>query len=106
MTSQVIPFIESATANFQFQATIDGQVYNIVCTFNAYAQRYYVGIYDLSQNLVMLRPMVASPDWFNINLGAGYFTDSIVFRDSSQSFEIPGIPPTATLVTRPSMPAV
>jgi hypothetical protein len=99
---QIIPFNPSPAANFQFQATLDGSPYNVVCTFNAYAQRYYFSVYDLSGNLIVSRPVVASPSFFNTNLLAGYFTTSMIYRDSSQEFEIPGLP--AIPLQRPSKP--
>lgn len=103
---QIIPFNPSPAANFQFQATLDGQPYNFVCTFNAYAQRYYVGIYDLNQTLILERPVTASPAGYNIDLAGGYFDTSVIFRDTSQSFEIPGLPQAVPLVApRPPTPS-
>lgn len=92
MAQQLIPFQPADSANFQFQATVDGQIYTFICPFNQYRQEYYLYVYDLSQQLVFARPLVASPDVYNINLGESYFTDSIIYRASSQTIEIPGIP--------------
>lgn len=100
----VIPFTPSAVANFSFQATLDGAQYNCVCTFNSYGQRYYLSIYDLAQNLVLSRPVAASPDTYNLSLTLGYFDTSIIFRDSNQSFEIPGLPITKVLSRPPGPP--
>lgn len=85
----VIPFNPSPAANFEFQATLDGNLYTVICTFNAYGQRYYFAIYDLTQTVVLSRPLIESPDDFDINLIAIFFqTSTLVFRDSSQSVEI------------------
>lgn len=85
----VIPFAPSALANFETQVTLDGNLYTLICTFNAYGQRYYFSLYDLNQSLVLSRPIVASPDDFDIDLIRYFFTTStMVFRGSSQSFEI------------------
>lgn len=85
----VVAFNPSAASNFQFQATLDGNLYTVICTFNAYGQRYYFTIYDLTQTVILSRPIIASPDDFDIDLISLFFTSSsMVFRDSSQSFEI------------------
>lgn len=102
--AQIIPFAPSDSANFQFQPTLDGVQYNCICTFNAYAQRYYFSVYDLSGALIVTRPVIASPTFYNIDLLGGYFDTTMIFRDSSQSFEIPGLP--TTPLARPPAPAV
>lgn len=92
MTQQIVPFTPSDTANFEFQVTLDGAPYNCICTFNAYRSAYYVSVYDLVGELIVSRPVVASPSFFNVNLLAGYFETTMIYRDASQSFEIPGLP--------------
>ena len=87
-------FNPSPYAPFQFQPTLDGQVYNVVCTWNAGGQRYYFNIYDLSGNLICSLPIVGSPPagssaFADINLIGSYFTTStLVYRVSSNSFEV------------------
>lgn len=90
MAAQIIPFLPSTSANFQFQATLDGAQYSVICTFNAYGQRYYVNIVDTSQELVLARPVVASPDEYDISITLGYFTTKLVYRASTASFEVGG----------------
>ena len=92
MTQQIVPFTPSDTANFEFQVTLDGAPYNCICTFNAYRSAYYVSVYDLVGELIVSRPVVASPSFYNVNLLAGYFETTMIYRDASQSFEIPGLP--------------
>ncbi len=85
----LVNFQPSPTAPFQFNATLDGNTYNVIIPWNAYGLRYYINIYDTSNNIIMTKPLIASPDNYNINLLFGYFTSStLVFRDSSQNFEI------------------
>ena len=93
MAQQIIPFSPSPDANFQFQVELDGAPYTCVCKFNIYRQGYYLFVYDLVGQLIVARPVVASPSFANINLLGGYFDVTMIFRDSSQSFEIPGLPP-------------
>lgn len=100
--SVIIPFNPSPAANFQFQCTLDGKPYNVICTFNAYGQRYYLNVYDLTGNLVLARPIIGSPATFNVSLTLGYFDTSIVYRESSAQFEIPGLPPVP--LERPAPP--
>lgn len=90
MTAQVTPFQPSSTANFQFSATLDGAPYTVICWFNVSGQRYYINVIDSSQTRVLTRPVVGSPDWFDISLTAGYFTTKIVYRVSTGNFEVGG----------------
>ena len=85
----LINFQPSTTAPFSFNATLDNVSYVITIPWNAYGLRYYVNIYDTSNNLVMTKPLIGSPNEYDINLLFGYFTISkMVFRVSSQNFEI------------------
>jgi hypothetical protein len=88
-----IPFVPSIQAPFQFQATLDGNIYTIQCTWNLFGQRFYINIYDASNTLIVCRPQVGSPATYNINLLAGYFLASVlVYRASTGNFEVD--PPT------------
>lgn len=104
----LIPFNPAPNANFQFQCTLDGAPYNVICTFNAYGQRYYINVYDLTGTLILSRPIIASPFFYNVDLIDGFFEETMIFRETSQEFEIPGIPIPAgvTMVrNRPPTPA-
>jgi len=84
-----ISFNPSANANFQFSPVLDGLTYTAICTWNIYRGGYYINIYNSSRALVMSRPIIASPDDYNINLVFGYFrTSTLVYRASSTAFEI------------------
>lgn len=85
----IVNFQPASTAQFTFPAVLDGTTYNIFIPYNNYGQRYYINIYDVSNNLVMAKPLIASPDNYDINLLFGYFTTStLVFRASTANFEI------------------
>lgn len=54
-------FTPTNQAPFQFQPTLDGQIYNAVVTWSLFGQRYYLNVYDLSGNLIVAIPLIASP---------------------------------------------
>lgn len=84
-----IKFDPSPSANFQFNATLDGANYIVICTWNVYSARYYLNVYNNNGTLIVTNPIVASPDDFDINLVFGYFyASTLVYRQSSNSFEI------------------
>jgi len=83
----VIPFQPSSTANFQFNPVLDGITYVAICTYNNYSPRYYINIYDTNNVLILSRPIIASPDYYDINIVQGYFkTSKLVYRASNRSF--------------------
>jgi len=85
----LINFNPSPLSNFQFQPTLDGVPYVAIVTWNVYGERYYISIYDSYRNLIMYRPIIGSPDDYSINLVFGYFfTSTLVYRVSSNNFEI------------------
>jgi hypothetical protein len=63
----VINFTPTATANFQFQATLDGQVYQVTITWNIFGCRYYVNIYTLSGVLVASVPLIGTPLGYDLS---------------------------------------
>jgi len=82
-------FTPTAQAAWQFQPTLDGNTYTVIATWNIYRQDYYISIYDLSGNMIVMLPLIGSPPDSDINLVAGYFTTStLVFRVSTQQFEV------------------
>ncbi|MBV8060464.1 MAG: hypothetical protein JO253_02920 [Alphaproteobacteria bacterium] len=84
----IIPFNQSPTANFQFEATFDGKSYIVIVTWNLFGQRFYVNIYDTTGVLILSMPMIGSPDTKDISLTAGYFTTKLVYRVKSNNFEV------------------
>lgn len=83
-----MPFVPTQTAPFQFQTTLDGGSYLVTATWNFYRQGWFLNVYDASSILVVAIPMVGSPPGYNISLVAGYFASTLVFRASTQSFEV------------------
>jgi hypothetical protein len=84
-----VPFQPSALQNFQFAATFDGSDYSITITWNYWGQRFYANCATTQGALVYSLPLIASPDDFDININASYFTTStFVYRGSSGNFEI------------------
>lgn len=67
-----VDFVPSSSAPFQFQPTLDGQVYNAVVTWNisvlstAAPQRYYINLYALDGTLIFALPLIGSPTGFEI----------------------------------------
>lgn len=51
---------------FQFQTTLDGEVYSCTLTWNLFGQRYYINCSDLSNNLVFSLPLIGSPDGLTV----------------------------------------
>ena len=85
----IIPFEPTASAPFQFQATLDGQIYTCAVTWNLFGQRWYLGCYTLTGTLMFNRALVGSPLGYDINLAAGIFTTSaLVYRAPTGQFEI------------------
>jgi hypothetical protein len=89
-TTVYVDFTPSLDVAFQFQPTLDnGVVYNVIITWNVYGQRWYINIYTLTNQRVLTRSMVGSPLDYNINLVAGYFTQTqIVYRIDNAQIEI------------------
>ena len=56
-----VPFQPSPSVLFQFQATLDGDLYNIITTWSLYSKRWYLNIFDLVGNLVVSLPLIGSP---------------------------------------------
>lgn len=84
----VFVFAPTATAPFQFQPTLDGNVYTGIVTWNVFGRRWYLNLYALNGTRVLTVPAVQSPDDYDISLVEGYFTSKLVFRASSNSFVI------------------
>lgn len=85
----IVPFTPSVNTIFSFQPTLGGTQYNLYVTWNLAGQRWYLNIADLNQNLVLAEALVGSPDDYDLNLIMGYISgSSLVFRTSSQSFEV------------------
>lgn len=90
MATTFFTFAPTSTTPYQFQPTFDGEIYTIICTWSLFGRRYYVNCYDLSGNLQFALPMIGSPQDADISMTAGYFTTKLVFRASTNNFEVIG----------------
>lgn len=81
-------FTPSTTANFTFQPTLDSAAYNIVVNWNLFGQRFYVNCYNLAGMLIFCLPLISSPPTYPISITKGYFTSTLVYYGSTQTFEV------------------
>jgi hypothetical protein len=86
--TQYFNFTPSPVSPFQFQPTLDGANYNCIVAWNIFGQRWYVGIYDLQNNLIVNIPMIGSPPDYNISLTNGYFQSTMIFSVANNRFEV------------------
>lgn len=84
----IIDFTPSSTQPFQFQPTLDGQVYNAIVTWGLFGRRFYLNIYTLGNVLVEALPLIGSPLDYDISLTAGYFDSTLVYRQANNQFEV------------------
>ena len=61
MASTIIPFTPNSTSVFQTIITLDGVEYRLITSWNLWG-RWYINIYDLSGNLIVTEPLIASPN--------------------------------------------
>lgn len=99
----VTPFVPSLLAPFQFQPTLDGQVYTVIVTWNLAGQRYYVNVYTLQGVLIASLPLIGSPLTYNADLMGGYFTDVMIYQEPTQAF-IVNPPAPSVVYIRPVPP--
>jgi hypothetical protein len=85
----ITQFTPTNAGAFQFGATLDGNNYICVVTWNVYAQRWYLNIYTTTGALIVCRALIACNPAYPINLVFGYFfTSTMIFDDASQSFAV------------------
>ena len=88
MTTVYTPFTPSVTTPFLFQPTFDGDIYTVIVTWNLFGRRYYVNCYTLSGTLIFSLPLIGSPLNYDISMTKGYFTTALVYRVSTNNFEV------------------
>jgi hypothetical protein len=86
--AQYIDFQPNSISAFMFPALLDGTQYNAVITWNIFGLRWYLNLYTTQGGLVYSTPVVESPDGYDISLLPPSFIASLVFRLSTQQFEI------------------
>jgi hypothetical protein len=60
-------FTPAVTSAFQFQPTLDGQVYTATIVWSLFGQRYYLKLTDLSGNLIVYEALAGSDTGVNIS---------------------------------------
>ncbi len=60
-------FTPSTSTAFQFQPTLDGQVYNAIITWSIFGQRYYLNLYALDGTLILCTALIGSPTGFELS---------------------------------------
>jgi hypothetical protein len=93
MATIYYPFQPSQTQLFTFTAALTnaaGTVANYTFTtpWNIFGQRFYVTCVSQTGQHIFTLPLIGSTDTYNVSLSAGYFTTQVVFRTSTQNFEI------------------
>ena len=86
--STSVVFNPSPLSPFQFQATLDGALYNIIVTWNISRQGWYVTCVDQSNNVIFTIARIGSPDDYPISMSAGYFDTTLVFYETTQTFVV------------------
>jgi len=61
-----VDFAPSQTSQFQFQAELDGTIYNVLCPWNLFGQRYYVSCFSTDGTRIFTLPLIGSPDGLTI----------------------------------------
>jgi hypothetical protein len=94
VSGTITQFAPSSTQPQQFQAVLTDAVlgtatYNCTVKWNTFGQRWYVEITDQNGNLILNKPLIASPTGYNISLVGGYFSGStMVFLEATQQFVV------------------
>lgn len=88
MATSIYPFTPSVNSVFQFQPTLDGNVYLVQVRWNLFGQRYYIFIFSLGGTLIVTQPLIGSPNDYDILLTGGYFTTRMVYRQAARQFEV------------------
>jgi len=85
----MVPFVPTPQGPFSFSATLDGSNYQINILWLAFGRRWYIQCLAPGNVLIFYKALIGSPDTGDINILGGYFIAStMVFRVSSQTFEI------------------
>ncbi|MBJ9210657.1 hypothetical protein I5481_02105 [Citrobacter freundii] len=84
----LIPFKPDGNQPFQFTARVGNYELFARVPFNLYANRYYLELKDSSGDVVVYCPLVASPDGYDINLALPCAPGKLIFRESTNQFEV------------------
>lgn len=81
-------FTPAINQNFTFSPTLDGQQYSAIVVWSLFGKRWVLNVYTLQGVLLFTKPLTGSPDDYSINLAQGYTTSSLVYRVSTNNFEV------------------
>ncbi|ENC7539748.1 hypothetical protein ABK178_004278 [Salmonella enterica subsp. enterica serovar Brandenburg] len=84
----LIPFKPDGRGPFQFTARIGEYEIFARVPFNLYANRYYLELKDSSGEVLVYTPLIASPDGYDINLALPFALGKLIFRESTNQFEV------------------
>lgn len=83
-----IQFTPNSKAPFSFTATVGSQTLFITVPYNLYSNRYYIQATDGNNSIVLYTPLVASPPGNDINLALPYAPGKLIYRESTNNFEV------------------
>lgn len=84
----LIPFKPDGREPFQFSAQIGENELFTRVPFNQYANRYYLELKDSSGEVLVYTPLIASPDGYDINLALPFLPGKLIYRESTNQFEV------------------
>jgi hypothetical protein len=82
------PFVVPPNGIFQFQPVLDGLVYTLQVKWNVSGQRWYMYLATVRSVEVLNQALIASPPEADQDLLAGYFNSTMIFRGTTQTFEV------------------
>jgi len=84
----LIPFKPDGREPFQFTTQIGRHELFARVPFNLYANRYYLELKGSSGEVIVYTPLIASPDGYDINLALPFAPGKLIFRESTNQFEV------------------
>lgn len=79
------------------------ELYTVTIKWNLSGQRYYAHITDQTGTVMLVRPLIGSPNDRDISLTQGVFVNALIFRATSKTFQItPTWTPPAVLSYAPT----
>lgn len=83
---QTVPFFEQP---IQFYTTLDGERHTAYIRWNFAGERWFIWLYDSTNDLIMCNPVIESTREQPNNLLAGYFfNNTMIYNEFTNSFEI------------------
>ncbi|EDG5391655.1 hypothetical protein DFQ87_22335 [Salmonella enterica subsp. enterica serovar Montevideo] len=86
--TRTIPFKPDGREPFQFTVRIGEYETFARVPFNLYANRYYLELKGSSGEVIVYTPLIASPDGYDVNLALPCSPGKLIFRESTNQFEV------------------